>query len=110
MNKKILLANLFSLIIYLLLIFNSGLLGYMAVPLLLLAYIFIFCISVSSIRKGINMQSIPLSLCALFSMLWVTYGIGSDLFFHGIDFKIMVSLQILSIVINLYFYLQNEKL
>lgn len=109
MDKKILLANLFSLAIYLLLVFDNGLLGCIAVPLILLAYIFIFCISAFSIREGIKIDSTPLIVCALFSMLWVIYGIGSDLFFHGIDLKIMIALLILSIVINLYFYIQSQK-
>ncbi|MDV7787750.1 hypothetical protein [Enterococcus gallinarum] len=40
--SKSLLANFFSLIIYLLLVFNNGILGYIAVPLFIAAYIFVF--------------------------------------------------------------------
>lgn len=99
---KFLLADCVSLVIYLILVFNDGLLGYIAVPLLIFAYFFVFSLSLFSIKKVMNLNSIPLVLCALFSIAWVLYGVSSDIFFQGIEFKIMISLLSLSILFDIY--------
>lgn len=106
--SKSLLANFFSLIIYLLLVFNNGILGYIAVPLFIAAYIFVFCTSVFLIVTGLKINSAPFLFSALFSIFWVVYGIGSEFLSHGINFKIMISLLMLSLIVNFYFYLNTD--
>ena len=83
----ILLTSILSTFIYLLLVFNDGLIGYLAVFLMIFAYIFGFYLSIILFLTGLKEDSILSIGISIISSSWVFYGLGSEYFSNGIDFK-----------------------
>lgn len=92
-----------TFIIYLFLAYSENFLGYVAVPLYLLSYIInITLILVTFIVSKLTPASFILSFL---SSLWIVYGISSDIYFDGLNNKIMIPLIIVAIISIMLRYL-----
>jgi hypothetical protein len=106
----ILLTSILSTFIYLFLVFNDGLIGYLAVFLMIFSYIFSFYLSMILFLTGLKENSTLSIGISITSSSWVFYGLGSEYFSNGIDFKIMIGLLLLSIMTNYYGYRKHNYL
>ena len=100
----ILLTSILSTVIYLFLAFNDGLIGYLAVPMMIFAYITVFYLSIILFLTSIKEKSILSISISIISSSWVVYGLGSEYFSDGINFNIMIGLLLFSIMTNYYGY------
>lgn len=102
-------TNFLSGITFLLLIFNNGLLGYLAIPILLLEYFFVLCLAFYTVFIGIKEHSFPLIMNTFISLVWVLYGLGSEFFSNGINTIIMAFLLTFALITNVYYHLTITK-
>ena len=84
---QILVASILSMIIYLFLVFNDGLIGYIAILMMFFAYIVVFSLSTILFMNSIKEGAVFSIVISVISSCWVIYGLGSEFFSNGINLK-----------------------
>lgn len=91
--------TLFALFSFLLVYYNDTLIGYAAVPILILSY---FILTYYYIRIAVSSHSVLKQLLTILCSLWIIYGITIDLFFSGLNPIMMILFFSLSLIIQVY--------
>ena len=97
----------FTFLVYLLLTYSESLLGYIAVPLYIISYIINLVLIIISLI--VSKLTTILIILTLLSSLWIVYGLSSELYFDGLDSKVMIPLIMVAIISNLLRYLKVSR-
>ncbi len=86
----------FTFIVYLFLAYSNSFLGYIAVPLYIISYIINIILILTSLM--VSKLTPTLIILSLLSSVWIIWGLSSEIYFDGLNSKVMIPLIIITII------------